>query len=64
MASSSLTVESKDRLIRVFGGNRSCVRALKKEYENASEEDFLSYHTKCTKEDYKTLQLKLNFNKS
>lgn len=66
MAAASLTVSTSlngYREWRVFGGNRSDVKWMKKKYETASYDWISAKHPEMTLEAWKTMGLYLNLNK-
>lgn len=65
MAAASLTVYGKDnKILRTYGGNRTCVRSKKQRYESMTKEQFLVQHMfNGTEEDYAHLRLSVRFNK-
>ncbi|QEM43206.1 hypothetical protein CHOTACABRAS_152 [Bacillus phage Chotacabras] len=66
MAAASLTVSTSlngYKEWRVFGGNRSDVKWMKKKYEIADFEWFRTKHPEMTYEEWETLDLYLNLNK-
>lgn len=63
MCSCSVTIESKNKLIRKYGGNRSNVRSLYKKYKNLTLDEFLKLHKYCNKNDYDTLNVYMKLNK-
>lgn len=49
---------------RVYGGNRSSVRYMRKQYEEWDYVELLDYHPNMTYEQWESMKLSTRFNKS